>query len=113
MIAFICLFFPAVLSVWLFERTGKRDLSKKNRLYLFCSNTMFINLLCFVIKRFVLGTAGEPLYSLATDMTPSAAGNYLIMAIPCAVVLGFVEICVRKNVKLTVEDNADAENAKS
>lgn len=107
MIAFICLFFPAVLSVWMYEKLTKADLSIKNWLYHYTLNTTAINLFCFLIKKVVLGTAGDPFYTLSVDTTPSAALNYLIVAIPTAVLLVFFKVLLSKTVRVTAEDERD------
>lgn len=108
MIAFICLFFPAILSVWIYEKLTRTDLKGKQWLYFYIGANLFVNLLCFVAKKVLLGTAANPLYTLQKDITPSAACNYLIMAIPAAVFLAVFAVLLRKHTKITVEDNDDA-----
>lgn len=106
MIAFICLFFPAVVSVWLFEHLSKSELTRKKWLYRYCTNVVFINLLCFLIKRVFLGTAGSSLYD-TSDMTPAAALNYLVMSIVFAVGIAFISVLASKHAKLEVEDDSN------
>ena len=108
MIAFICLFLPAVIGVWLFEHLQKAPLCRKQWLYRYCASTLLINGICFGIKRFLLGTGGEPFYSLYTDTTPAAGVNYLIMAIPAAVLVSFLQIVFAKHATITVEEQEDA-----
>ena len=108
MIAFICLFFPAVLSVWIYEKLTKTDLKAKQWLYFYTAGNLFINLLCFVAKKILLGTAANPLYTLETDITPSAACNYLIMAIPAGVFLAVFAALLRRHIAITVEGDDDA-----
>lgn len=112
MTAFICFFFPAVASVWLVEYLFRQELRRKHWLYLFCTNTMIINFLCFTFKHLVLDTGGAPLYQWSTDMVPSAACHYLIMAIPSAMILAFVEVCAAKNTKIAIKDAVDDESKK-
>ena len=95
MIAFIVLFLPAVLSVWLWEKTKKTTLAKRNWFYLFTFNTVLINFICFATKKWLLKTGDAVIFSFAADMTPSVACNYLIMAIPLAVIIPFVPVAVR------------------
>ena len=101
MVAFIVLFFPAVLSLWIWEAAGKRTASRKKWVYLYVLNTIIINFGCFAIKKWLLHT-GE--YSLE-NMSPSAAVNYLIMAVSLAIVLALVEIFPYKQVRLSIEPN--------
>lgn len=111
MIAFICFFFPAVISLWLFEALLKRPLCRKQWLYRFCTNTLLINFICFGIKKFFLQTADSPLYSLNTDMYPSAAFNYMLMAVPAAIILVVFELLLSKKVKIELkEENRDEES---
>lgn len=108
MIAFICLFLPAVLGVWLYEHLRKTNLCLKQWLYRFCANVVFINGICFAVKRFLLGTDQGYFYTLQTDVSPAAALNYLIMAIPVGVLAVFLQILFAKHVSITVEDEEDA-----
>lgn len=110
MITFICLFFPAVVSVWIYELLLKVELSKKKIIYRFCFNTIIINAVCFAVKTFILSTGSQPLYNFYTDMIPNVAVRYLIMAVPLCVVLSIAEVFLTKNVKVTVSDeNKDQE----
>lgn len=104
MIAFILLFFPAVLATAIYEGLKRTSLGRKQWLYRYCTNVLFINLVCFAIKQFVLGTADAPLYTSGLDITPHAAMNYLIMAIPTAVILSFLQVLLNKHVKTEVEE---------
>ena len=103
MIAFICLFFPAVLSVGLFEHLKKEKLTRRGWVYRFCANTLVINGICFAVKRFVLHTGLQAFGSLYADTTPSAALNYMVMAIPVALVLALLEILFSKYPIASVE----------
>ena len=107
MIAFICLFFPAVLSVWAYEALTRTELKGKKWVYRFCGSTLIINFICFAIKSYVLATAGYPLYELATDMLPGTAVKYMIMAAPAAIILVVVEVLLAKYVKIRVEEPED------
>lgn len=107
MIAFICLFFPSLFSVALIERFTKKTLSKRTGIYLFVTNTMFINFCCFFIKTYFLGTGSNPLYDV--DMTPGIAVKYLIMAVPIALVITAVTACLSKNITIDVEDSKNEE----
>lgn len=109
MIGFIVLFLPAVLSLWIWESVCKTTLSKRKWIYLLSLNIVLINFVCFAVKKWLLHTAGDPLSSLMADTTPSAAVNYLIMAIPTAVGLALIEKFFFHKVRLRVE--GDDENA--
>ncbi len=107
MIAFICLFFPAVVSLWIYELLIKKSLLKRQLVYRFCFNALLINAVCFAVKAFLLSTGGEPLFTLYSDMTPNVAVRYLIMALPVSVVLALVEVFLTKNIKVTVSDEKE------
>ena len=104
MIAFMILFFPAVLATRLYEKLQKTDLTRKQWLCRYCINALLINLFCFLIKVLILHTGTDPLYSWTGDVTPSTAANYLITAIPAAVVLSFLQVLINRHTKLDVED---------
>lgn len=106
MIAFICLFFPAVISVWIFELLTKNQLSIKKCIYRFCLNSILINFLCFFIKKVFFNTATYPLY-YAPDMLPATAINYLIIAVPLAILIVLSEVLFSKHIKISVEENND------
>lgn len=107
MIAFICLFFPAVVCVWIYELLIKKSLLRRQLIYRFCFNTLVINALCFAVKSFLLSTGAEPIFTLYIDMTPNIAVRYLIMALPTSIILGLVEVFLTKNVKVTVSDEKE------
>ena len=76
MIAFICLFFPAVMGVWLFEHATKTKLEKRQLLYRYCFNVIVINFICFAIK-----TVSELLQTKALSTltkTEKSAANILL-----------------------------------
>lgn len=107
MIAFIALFLPAVLSVWIFEALRKESLGWKNWLYRFSLNTLLINWIIFAVKKVILGTAASVISGFATDMSPDIAFNYLVMAVPLAIVLGVVSALLKKHVRIETEDSDD------
>ena len=109
MIAFICLFFPAAASVWIFEALTKRNSGLKKTIFLFCTNALIINFLCFLMKKFIFGTADVPLYSLQYDMYPTVAVNYILCAAGVAVVLAVIEALLAKKVKLSIDSENDNE----
>ena len=110
MIAFICLFFPAVISVWIYERLMKCRLAARQWCYHYVLSNLAVNFVCFLVKKVFLHTAGLPLYSLSTDATPDTALKYLIMAVPAAAVFAVLASLLKKHVKLTVEETVDAKN---
>ena len=104
MINVICLFAPAVLSVYLYERLLKRSLCKKGWLYAFTAFTILINAVCFSVKKFILGTGDVYIFALNAGTSPSIALHYLIMAVPVALCLPFVFNFVRTHFKFSVEE---------
>lgn len=109
MLTFISLFFPSIFAVFIFERISRKRLDAHNFFCLFVVNTLAINLICLLVKRFLLGTASLPLTS-GWDMTPSTALNYWIIALPAAICIAFLEVVFSHKVSITVEEiSADAE----
>lgn len=106
MVTFIALFFPAVLSVWIWDAIIKSPVSNRKCLYLYSLNVMLINLVCFAIKRWIRHTGANPL----GDMTPSAAINYIVVALFLSIALALVEVFVYKRVRIQVESNTNSED---
>lgn len=107
MVKFICLFLPAVLSVWLYEHLNKTGLKGRKWGYFYAMDLIVINGLCFAAKRYLLHTATYPLTDGTSDMIPSAALNYLIMSIPLAVITALVQVFCFRHTALSIEDAAD------
>ena len=95
--------FPAIISIGLLEWIMKQQLSKKSIVYLFASNTLLINVICWGIKIYILGTGFEPI-SVEGEMLPSVAFNYLIMAGGAILLIVILEVFFYKNIKFKVED---------
>ncbi len=111
MISLICIFFPAVLSVWFFESVTKQNLNLKLWIYRFCMNSVIINGVVFAVKWLVTGTSAELLASPAADMTPDVAIRYLIMALSIAAVLVIVESLLTKKITVCItEENDEQKN---
>ena len=109
MIQFICLFLPAVISTSLFEKLNNQKATVKNSFYSYCLFNLLINGACFLIKTFILNTGSAPLINSFSDMTPHAAFNYLLMAIPLSVVFAFIYSLLSKNVSITKKENQNEE----
>ncbi len=104
MIGFICLFFPAVVSVGMVDAVTRRDFSLKQFIYRFCTNALIINLVCFLIKKFVLGAGKEYLF-VSGDAVPDVSIVYIGMALVAAIVLGLIESLLCKKVSVDLEVN--------
>lgn len=103
MLTFICLFCPAVLCLRIYQGLCKKNLTAKECFLRMGTNILFINFGCIAIKKFLLRTAGSPLYS-GNDMLPSVAFNYMILAIFVAVVLAVFEVLFSKNISFEVTE---------
>ena len=108
MIALICLFFPAVISMGLFELLLKTKLARRNWVYRFCVNTLLINSGSLAFMWFVLHKGSQAFFGLMQEPTPSAALTFLIIAVPIAIILGFLEILFAKIATVTVEEKPNA-----
>ena len=112
MIGFICLFFPAVLAVYLYEMIMGNRLDRHTFWGMYCFDVIAINMFCFAVKRFVLGTASEVMLSLYTDMTPVAAMNYLIIAMVGVVAVSIFCVFAAGNIKISREVENETEKDK-
>ena len=108
MIAFICLFLPAVLCLRLFEYVRKITLTRRQWFYRYCNNVLFINLIIFALRRFVLSKGYDAFGGLLQDLSPVSGMNYLIIAIPVAIAVAFLQIFLVKHAKITLEEKEDA-----
>lgn len=113
MIAFICLFFPAVLTVGAFEVLTKQKLSVRAWVYRFCLNTVVINLLCFLCKKLAFYTAHVSLHTLEADMTPASALNYLLISAAAAAIFLVIQLFAAKHIQITLEEKTDETNDES
>lgn len=104
----ICLFFPALTCVWLFEHLSKKDLKRKPYICLYALDTILINGIVFGVKQYFLKTASYPLSDASGDMPPSAAFNFLIISMFAVVCVAVAQVFLSKNAKLSVEENRDA-----
>ncbi len=106
MVTFICLFFPALVSLFIYDKLNNKPLSRRNTVFLYSLFCLLINGACFAFKTLVLGT-GNYLLAEGSDMTPSAALNYLIMAGAAAIIFAFIVALTSKNVKIEKTDKND------
>lgn len=107
MLAFIVLFLPAVLSLWIYEVLSKKEMPLKKLIYRYSINVVIINLLCFLIKCYVLSSGTSPLLFDGKQMLPVNAFNYLLLALPIAILIAFVESVVSKKTAISVEEVED------
>lgn len=103
MITFIVLFFPAVLSVFIFERINKITLSKRNLIYLYVANVLLVNLACFAVKFFFSRGLNKPFNTLMNDMTPFDTLIYILLSLLFVVIIVLIESFIRKNVEVSIE----------
>ena len=112
MLAFIVLFLPAVFSLWIYEALTKKELSLKKVIYRYSVNVVLINFLCFLIKCYVFNSGATSLLFDGKNMLPVSGFNYLILALPIAVMLAFLEVVISKKTVITVEENKDEEKTR-
>ena len=110
LIEIICLFFPALLCVCIYEKLSKVTLNIRHWLYAFALDTLCINLFCFAVNSCILGSGGQPLRPDGINMTPHAALNYLIITVPAAVLLAVAAAFFSKNVSVKIEENGNETN---
>lgn len=111
MIKFICLFFPALICVWLYEHLSKAELTHKRWAYRYGLDVLLINGIIFAVKQYLLKTGALPLADPSGDMLPAAACNYLLMAFSLAAALAVAQVFASRHTKLTIEENCDEKQA--
>lgn len=107
MLKFICVFFPAVLSVWAFEALTKQQMGIKHWVYRFCLNSVICNGFVCLLKIAVTHTSHELLNQAVSDMSPDIALRYLVMALPAAVAAAVIEALLNKGISVKVSENSD------
>lgn len=108
MLIFICLFFPAVVSLRIYEALRREKLTLKQCVYHYCTDALLINLACLGAKTILLGSGGAPLSEGSWDMLPSAAFVYIIMALCCGVFLAVFQVLLSRHMAVAVEESRDA-----
>lgn len=108
MLWFISLFFPAVLSVALVDHMRKNRLSVRGLVYCYATANLFINVACMLIKMGLFQIAITST-ALSADMTMQMSVDYLIFAIPMAVVFSFIATLL-ENKKILVKKSNNEEN---
>lgn len=103
MVSFICLFFPAVVALWLFEKVNHYNFNLKKMLYIYCIFNLCINGSCFFVKEYILDTGMYTLTGNMKDMSITAAFHYLIMAIPLSFIFPLMSTVLSRNTKITKE----------
>ena len=111
MLAFISLFFPGAASVFIFEAGAGKEFSAKQSLLRYGANTLIINLLCLLVKKFVFNTAANPLFE-GSDMVPNVAVVYMALALAFGIIIAIIEILFSKKVNITVEESPDEKQEK-
>lgn len=104
MLCFISLFFPAIISVCICDRLYGGKMRKRSCIYLYAASNVAVNIICAVFKRFLFETADAELVTYLGDMTPSIMLNYMIIAVPTAVIVGCIAALLgKKGIKVTKE----------
>ena len=106
MLAFISLFFPAAVCVWLFEALAKTEFSLKETVMRFCADALIINFLCLLVKKFIFGTGAAPLCENG-DMTPNVAVVYITMSLVFGAIITVVQVIFFLFFTITVEEDSD------
>ncbi len=108
MVQFICLFFPALVSVLIYEKLKKDAMTTRKYICMYALFNLGINFVCFFVKTLILRT-GSILMNAAGDMTPDIALRYLVMAIPLGVIAPVVLALIGKHSDVHIEDVPDEE----
>lgn len=107
MIQFMCMFFPSVIAVWVFEAVAKTKLNFKGWIYHFATNALIANMAVFLLKKFVSRTSNEFLAMPGADMVPEVAIRYVVMALPVAVISAVIVALLPKVLKVSIESEEE------
>lgn len=109
MIGIICYFFPAVVAVRIYELLTRDNMSAKQCIYRFCTNTILINLVCLIAKKFASHTVNTPFMQPGGDFLPDTAFKYLLIAMASAVVFAVIEALLSKKLGIIIEEASNEE----
>lgn len=112
MFGFIALFFPAVLSVALVEHFSKRKLSIRGLIYCYVAANLFTNIVCILIKMGLFQVAVTT-QGLSANMAMQVAVDYLMFAIPAAILFSFIATLLGKSKNILVMKSDDEESEKN
>ena len=102
MLEFICLFLPAFVSVFLFEKIVKEPLCARRFVYLYALSNLSVNGVCLLVKWLAFGE-GQTLLVYAEDMYIISALKYLALSLTSAVIIAVVFSFVYKKLEISLE----------
>ena len=76
-------------------------------MYLYSTGVIAVNLTCWLTRRFVFQTAHVTFANAQTGITFAEASEYMILALPFALVLGALAALLSKRVHIQIEDSGN------
>lgn len=110
MVSFIVLFFPAVLTIWIFESLSKTDLRPKYFAVFYAASVLLINTICFLVLYYILDWGQVSLHDPQEGMSVYYAVRYLTLAVPMSVFVGIAAAFLRKYIRIEIEEAEDGED---
>ncbi len=107
MIDFICLFFPAVVSLGLHTVLRRRLPSVAGGIFRYVTYGVVINLLGFLINEYVLFDGAYFPFVTGGNMDSANGLVYLAVVAVLALLIPIFEIVFLKNITITVEEDTD------
>lgn len=104
MLVFICLFFPAVISLAIYEKLTEETLTIKKTVYFYILFNLLINFFILAIKTFITGS-GDTYLPIDLGINISTATFYMITALPLAVIISFIAALIKRNVKVEIKND--------
>lgn len=110
MIAFISIFFPALMFTSAFDALSKRRISRRGFLGLFSMNAFLINGCCLLSEYLLVGRTSIPVYELSTYFLPGDMLRYMGCSIVVGSVLLLVQLMISFSCKVSLE-STDSEQS--
>ena len=106
MLELLCIFFPSVISLVVFEKLQKKELSRRNAILFYATCVTLVNTISFFTAAFILGGKLKPV-NFGNGAYEGFIAKYLICAVLVALVLSVVIHILCDNIKIKIETKKD------
>jgi len=106
MLELLCIFFPSVISLVIFEKLQKRELSRRNAILFYTSCVALVNTIVFFVGAFIFDGKMKPI-NYGIGAYEGFIAKYLVCSVLVAVVLPVAAHVLCQNVKIKIETKKD------
>ena len=102
MLEILCLFFPSTISLVVFEKLQKKQLSRRNAILFYAICVTLVNTIAFSFGAFIMGGKMKQV-NFGTGAYEGFIAKYLVCAVAVALVLSVVIYILCDNIKIKIE----------